>query len=157
MLHVGDAAPDFVLNDADNQPVRLSSFNGQAVILFFYPRDHTPGCTIEAQKFSSEHAAIQAAGGVVIGISMDSPDAHCAFRDKNHLPFHLLSDSEGHVHDMYDAWRTKLLGRTSFGVRRCSYLIDSDGIIRRVYKTVGILGHAKKVREDLELLAHGAT
>lgn len=154
MLKVGDAAPDFVLENADGDPVRLSSFIGAPVILYFYPKDHTPGCTIQAQRFRAEHDAIQDAGGVLLGVSMDASDAHCTFRDKHDLPFHLLADTDGRVHDMYDAWRTKLLGRNSLGVRRCTYLIDSDGIIRRVYKNVGVLGHAKKVREDLELLVH---
>lgn len=154
VLKVGDAAPDFVLEDSDGRSVRLSSFIGNPVVLFFYPKDHTPGCTIEAQRFRQEHDAIQEAGGVVLGVSMDDADSHCSFRDKHDLPFHLLADLDGHVHDLYDAWRTKLFGRNSLGVRRCTYLIDSDGIIRRVYKTINVLGHAKKVREDLELLVH---
>lgn len=157
MLKPGDAAPDFVLNDADGNAVRLSSFSGRPVILYFYPKDNTPGCTLEAQKFAAEHKAITHAGGVVIGVSMDSSASHCGFRDKHALPFHLLADEEGHAHDLYGAWRTKLLGRRSLGVRRCTYLIDGDGIIRQVYRTVNVLGHAKRVREDLERLVHPAT
>lgn len=156
MLKVGDAAPDFVLKDADGNDVRLSSFSGRPVVLFFYPKDNTPGCTIEAQKFRHEHPAVEDLGGVVLGVSLDGNDSHCDFRDKHDLPFRLLSDPEGHVHDLYGAWRTTILGRNSLGVRRCTYLIDGSRVVRRVYKRVNVLGHAKKVREDLELLVQPA-
>ncbi len=156
VLRVGDAAPDFVLKDADGRDVRLSSFSGRPVVLFFYPKDNTPGCTIEAQRFRNEHASIEDAGGVVLGVSLDGSESHCDFRDKNDLPFRLLSDPEGHVHDLYGAWRTTILGRNSLGVRRCTYLIDGARVVRRVYKRVNVIGHAKKVREDLQLMAQPA-
>lgn len=152
MLPEGDAAPDFVLKDANGDDLRLSSFSGQPIVLFFYPKDSTPGCTIEAQKFRAHHDEITGLGAVLIGVSLDDGDSHCAFRDKHDLPFHLVSDPEGRAHDHYGAWRTTLLGRNALGVRRCTYIIDGDGIIRKAYSRVNILGHAKQVVQDLERL-----
>ncbi len=150
MLREGDAAPDFVLKDADGNDLRLSGFSGRSIVLYFYPRDGTPGCTIEAQKFRDQHGAIEALDAVIIGVSLDNESSHCDFRDRHELPFHLVSDPDGRVHDLYEAWRTTLLGRNSLGVKRCTYLIDGDGIIRRSYGRVNVLGHAKSVVKDLE-------
>lgn len=152
MLRDGDAAPDFVLKDADGKDVRLSTFGGKAIVLFFYPKDHTPGCTIQAKRFRDSFEEIVAQGAVVVGVSLDDVESHCAFRDKHGLPFPILSDPEGRVHDLYDAWRTSLLGRSSFAVRRCTFIIDPDGIIRKVYRRVNVLGHAKEVQRELERL-----
>jgi thioredoxin-dependent peroxiredoxin len=153
MLRPGDAAPDFVLKDADGRDVRLSSFSGQPIVLYFYPRDHTPGCTIQAKGFRDHHPEFERLGAMVVGVSLDTPKEHCAFRDKHQLQFPLLADPEGRVHDLYEAWRTTLFGRRSIGVRRCTFIIDSDGIIRRVYKRVNVLTHARQVIKDLERLA----
>lgn len=150
MLRPGDAAPDFVLKDADGNDVRLSSFSGRPILLFFYPRDNTAGCTMEAKRLRDSSAEFARHGAQLVGVSMDSPETHCAFRDKHDLPFTLLSDPEGRVHDLYSAWRTHLLGRRPIGVRRSSFLIDGDGIIRVVYKRVRPLTHARQVLKDLE-------
>jgi thioredoxin-dependent peroxiredoxin len=154
VLKPGDAAPDFVLKDADGRDVRLSSFLGRPVVLYFFPKDNTPGCTMEAKRFRDHHGDIAATGAVVVGVSLDDVATHCAFRDKHQLPFHLLADPEGRVHDLYDAWRTTLFGRSHLGVRRCTYLIGPDGLVREVYRNVNvnILGHAKQVVKDLERL-----
>lgn len=152
MLRPGDAAPDFVLKDADGNDVRLSAFSGHPILLFFYPRDHTAGCTVEAKRLRDAAGAFARHGAQIVGVSMDSTESHCSFRDKHDLPFPLLSDPEGRVHDLYSAWRTHLLGRRSFAVRRCSFLIDGDGIIRVVYRRVRPFGHAKQVLKDLERL-----
>lgn len=152
MLREGDAAPDFVLKDADGNDLRLSGFSGRSIVLYFYPKDNTPGCTIEARAFRDHHDEIAALDGVVIGVSLDDGESHCGFRDKHDLPFHLVSDPDGRVHDLYEAWRTTLLGRNSLGVKRSTYIIDGDGIIRRAYGRVNVLGHAKAVVKDLERL-----
>lgn len=152
MLKEGDAAPDFVLKDADGQDVRLSSLLGRPVVVYFYPKDNTVGCTIEAKGFRDNMQDIEAHGAVVLGISMDSIAKHCGFRDKHQIPYLLLSDPDGRVHDLYDAWLTTLFGKTHFAVRRCTYVIDAQGIIRKVYRHVNPLGHAKDISKDLELL-----
>ncbi len=145
MLKPGDAAPDFSLKDADGHNFRLSTMRGHPVVLYFYPRDNTAGCTIEARGFRDQHAELQAVGASVVGVSLDNPDRHCAFRDKHNLPFTLLSDSEGRVHDLYDAWLTTLFGKRHFAVRRCTFVIDGAGVVRRVYRHVNPIGHAADV------------
>lgn len=152
MLKPGDAAPDFVLPDADGKPVRLSTFSGKWLVVYFYPRDRTPGCTIEAKGFRDEFEALAEAGVVVVGVSLDDTESHCDFREKYDIPFHLLSDADGRIHDLYDAWRTRLFGRHAIGVRRCTFLVDPQGIIRYVYRVVQPVGHAKAVRAKLESL-----
>ncbi len=152
MLLPGDAAPDFVLPDPDGKDVRLSTFSGKPIVLYFYPKDNTPGCTIEAKRFRDEYEEIARHGAVVVGVSLDDPDSHCGFRDQYGIPFHLLSDTDGYVHDLYEAWRTTLFGKTSLAVKRCTYLIDRDGIIRKAYGRVNVMNHAKNVVKDLERL-----
>jgi len=152
MLRAGDAAPDFVLKDADGKDVRLSSLSGHPIVLYFYPKDNTVGCTVQAKDFRDHHREITALGAVVVGVSLDDAASHCDFRDKHHLPFTLLADPDGRVHDLYEAWRTTLFGRSSIGVRRSTFLIGPDGIIRKVYGRVNLLGHAKQILGDLERL-----
>lgn len=152
MLLVGDAAPDFVLANADGESVRLSSHQGKPIVLYFYPKDNTPGCTLQAKRFRDVYEEIAAHGAVVVGVSLDDTEAHCGFRDRHDLPFVLLSDPDGRVHDLYEAWRTTIFGKTALAVRRCTYLIDGDGIIRRTYGRVNVLNHAQQVVRDLERL-----
>jgi peroxiredoxin Q/BCP len=149
VILVGDAAPDFVLRNGDGKDVRLSNFSGQSIVLYFYPKDHTPGCTVQAKRFRDVYEEIASHGAVVVGVSLDDSDSHCKFQAEYHLPFHLLSDVDGRVHDLYAAWRTTLLGKNALGVRRCTYLIDGDGIIRKTYHRVNVLTHAKQVVQDL--------
>lgn len=157
MLKPGDAAPDFVLKDADGNDVRLSSFSGKPIVLYFYPKDLTPGCTIQSKGLRDHYDELRTLNAVVVGISLDEPERHAEFIDTCGLPFPLLSDPEGRVHDLYDAWRTTLLGRTPMAVRRCTFVIDGDGIIRDVHKNVNVFTHAKTVVKDLERLkAQGA-
>ena len=153
MLKPGDAAPDFVLKDAEGRDVRLSSFSGRPIVLWFYPKDLTPGCTLQAKGLRDQHDALQEQhNAVVVGVSLDPPDRHPEFTESCGLPFALLSDPEGRVHDLYDAWRTSLFGRSHLAVRRCTFIIDGDGIIRAVHKNVNVLTHARTVVKDLERL-----
>ena len=123
------------------------------IVLFFYPKDNTPGCTIQAKGLRDHTENLAKHNAVVVGISLDDPESHLEFQESCHLGYTLLSDPEGRVHDLYDAWRTTLLGRSHFAVRRCTFVIDADGIIRAVHKTVNVFTHAKAVVKDLERLA----
>jgi thioredoxin-dependent peroxiredoxin len=152
MLKPGDAALDFVLKDQDGRDLRLSSFSGRPIVLFFYPKDLTPGCTIQAKGLRDLSEEFAKHNAVVVGVSLDPPDRHQEFQETCGLGFPLLSDPEGRVHDLYDAWRTTLLGRSSMAVRRCTFVIDADGIVRAVHAHVNVFTHAKAVLKDLERL-----
>ncbi|MEK6976308.1 MAG: peroxiredoxin [Candidatus Thermoplasmatota archaeon] len=153
MLKPGDAALDFVLKDQDGHDVRLSSFSGRPIVLFFYPKDLTPGCTIQAKGLRDHMADIAKHNAVVVGVSLDNSERHLEFQETCDLGYPLLSDPEGRVHDLYDAWRTTLLGRSHFGVRRCTFVIDADGIIRAVHATVNVFTHARTIVKDLNRMA----
>ena len=137
MLEVGTKAPDFTLPDQDGNPVSLSQFLGKKVVLYFYPRDNTPGCTRQAQAFARSHGAFQEKNTVVIGVSRDSAASHLKFAQKYDLPFVLLSDPELQAIQAYGVWQEKkLYGKVSMGVVRSTYLIDEAGIIERVLPKV---------------------
>lgn len=153
VLKPGDAAPDFVLKDQDGEDLRLSRFAGHPIVLFFYPRDNAPGCALEARGFRDQAETLAEQDARVVGVSLDGPEIHRAFRSRNRLTFPLLSDPDGRVHDLYEAWRTTLFGRRSWAVRRCTYLIDTDGIIRRVYRRANPLLHARQVVKDVRRMA----
>ena len=130
MLQVGDRAPDFTLLNQDGNPVSLSDFLGQRVVLYFYPKDNTPGCTKQACGFSDRYPQFMEKGAVVIGISKDSVASHKKFEEKYGLAFTLLSDVERKVIEAYDVWKEKKnYGKVSMGVVRTTYLIDEQGII----------------------------
>ena len=135
MLEAGMKAPDFVLKDKDGNEVRLGDFQGRRVVLYFYPRDNTPGCTRQACAFRDEIEAYHALDIPVIGISKDSEASHQKFAAKHALPFLLLADPELSAIKAYDVWQEKkLYGKVSMGVVRTTYLIGKDGIIEQVWK-----------------------
>lgn len=137
MLEVGTKAPDFALLNRDGETVRLSDFLGKRVVLYFYPRDNTPGCTRQARAFAESYEQFQALDVVVIGISKDSVASHVKFAQKQALPFVLLSDPELQVIQAYGVWQEKkLYGKVSMGVVRSTYLIDPEGKIERVMPKV---------------------
>ncbi len=137
MLNVGEKAPEFTLADRNGQPVRLSDFAGKRVVLYFYPRDNTPGCTRQACAFARLYEEFQALNAVVVGISKDSVASHDRFAQKYGLPFVLLSDPELLAIQAYGVWQEKkLYGKTSMGVVRTTYLLDEQGIIQKVMPKV---------------------
>jgi len=146
MLEENTLAPDFTLESDRGEPVSLSDFRGKKVVLYFYPKDNTPGCTKEACSFRDENAAISMKGAVVIGISPDSVASHAKFRDKFDLPFYLLSDPDKKVASMYGAWAEKVVcGKPSVGMTRSTFVIDEEGKIIKVFPKVKVDGHVQEV------------
>ncbi len=142
----GAPAPDFRLPDATGTEHGLSDYRGRWVVLYFYPADDTPGCTTEACQFRDRHAAIEAAGAVVLGVSPDDPASHARFQAKYDLPFTLLADVDHRVAERYGAWQLKTsYGRSQMGVVRSTFLIDPEGRIARVWPKVKADGHAEEV------------
>ena len=134
MLEVGMKAPEFTLPDRDGNPVSLSDFAGKRVVLYFYPKDNTPGCTRQACAFAGAYEEFKALDAAVIGVSRDSAASHQRFAEKYDLPFTLLSDPELTAIQAYDVWQEKkLYGKTSMGVVRTTYLIDENGNIEKVW------------------------
>ncbi|MDU4960150.1 MAG: thioredoxin-dependent thiol peroxidase [Sporomusaceae bacterium] len=137
MLQAGSKAPDFTLPDQNGAPVSLAAFRGRKVVLYFYPRDNTPGCTRQACAFAGAYEAFQEQNVAVIGVSKDSVVSHRKFVEKNNLPFILLADPELAVIQAYDVWQEKkLYGKTSMGVIRATYIIDEAGVIEQVMPKV---------------------
>lgn len=137
MLEIGMKAPDFTLQDKDGNQVALSDFAGKKVVLYFYPRDNTPGCTRQACAFAQNYDGFKERGVEVIGISKDSVASHAKFADKHELPFLLLSDPGLVAIQGYDVWKEKkLYGKISMGVVRTTYVIDENGIIEKVMPKV---------------------
>jgi peroxiredoxin Q/BCP len=150
MPEVGDRAPAFTLPDQSGEPVKLSDFKGKAVVLYFYPKDDTPGCTREACSFRDEHSALVKAGAVVLGVSPDSTASHQKFAGKFKLPFPLLADTDHTVSEKYGAWGEKsLYGRKFMGITRSTFLIGKDGKVARVWPKVKVDGHVDEVQKAL--------
>ena len=137
MLETGTKAPDFTLNDKDGKVVSLSDFMGKKVVLYFYPKDNTPGCTRQACAFAAAYEAFRSRNAVVIGVSKDSAASHQRFAAKYDLPFVLLSDPERQAIEAYGVWQEKkMCGKVSMGVVRSTYVIDGDGVIRHALPKV---------------------
>lgn len=137
MVEVGQKAPLFTLPDQNGEMVSLESYRGQKVIVYFYPRDNTPGCTRQAQAFAAEHEAFVQKGAVVLGISKDSVASHQKFAAKYELPFRILSDPDHQVLEAYGVWQEKkLYGKVSMGTVRTTFLIDEEGVVQSVMKKV---------------------
>lgn len=151
MLTEGQRAPDFTLPDEDGNPVSLKDYGGKKVILYFYPKDETPGCTVEACSFRDAFDEFLAAGAVVLGVSPDDAGSHTKFRKRHGLPFHLLSDPDHNVAGAYGAWGAKnLYGRKSEGILRSTFVIDGGGAITKVFRKVKPEGHAEEVLAALQ-------
>jgi len=150
MLKVGAQAPAFTLESSQGGKVSLSDFKGKSVVLYFYPRDATPGCTVEAQSFRDAAKQLAKKGAVVLGVSKDSIASHCKFADKEKLNFPLLSDPDSKVIDRYGAWGEKsLYGKKSMGIIRTTVVIAPDGKVKEIFPKVKVAGHVEKVLEAL--------
>lgn len=139
-------APDFSLLDETGQERKLSDFRGKTVLLYFYPKDDTPGCTTEACNFRDDYSSYEKAGITILGVSPDSVKSHVKFKQRYHLPFTLLADEDHAVCELYDVWKLKKqFGREFYGVARTSYLISADGMICKVFENVKPAEHSVEV------------
>jgi peroxiredoxin Q/BCP len=152
-IEPGSPAPDFTLPADAGGKVKLSKLRGRPVVLYFYPKDDTPGCTREACAFRDRHQELQKLGVTILGVSADDVASHGRFRDKYELNFPLLADVDHKVADKYGAWREKnMYGKKSMGIQRSTYLIDADGKVARVWKRVSVDGHDEEVIEAIREL-----
>lgn len=150
----GRKAPAFTLPADDGSTVKLADLQGMPVVLYFYPRDDTPGCTREACAFRDNSEELARLGAKVFGISADSVESHAKFRDKYDLNFPLLADTDHKVAERYGAWREKnMYGKKSMGIQRSTYLIDAAGKVAKVWKRVKVDGHAEEVLQALKALS----
>ena len=151
MVEAGKPAPDFTLLDHQGKKVTLSKLKGSPVILYFYPRDDTPGCTKEACGFRDAFADYEKAGAKVIGVSPDNVASHAKFTKKYELPFTLLADSENKVCEAFGVWKEKsMYGKKYIGVERTTFVIDAKGVVRQVFPKVKVEGHSDAVLEALK-------
>jgi thioredoxin-dependent peroxiredoxin len=150
---IGNPVPDFTLPSTAGEPFRLAALRGAPVVLYFYPKDATSGCTLEAQEFRDLHAKLRRAGATVWGISRDSLASHARFRAAQALSFHLLSDAEEHACRLFDVIREKnMYGRKVMGIERSTFLVDSKGVLRQEWRKVKVAGHAEVVLEAVRAL-----
>lgn len=153
MIEEGKKAPAFSLKDQSGQTVKLTDFSGKYVVLYFYPKDDTPGCTKEACSFRDEHSKLEKAGAVVLGVSPDDEARHVKFIEKYELPFTLLADTEHAVAEKYGAWGEKNnYGKKYMGIVRSTFLIGPDGKVAKVWPKVKPEGHGEEVLEALRAL-----
>jgi peroxiredoxin Q/BCP len=146
MLEVGKKAPDFTLKDQDGNKRKLSDYKGKPVVLYFYPKDDTPGCTTEACSFRDNFGMFKRKGIEVLGVSIDNEKSHVKFREKYNLPFTLLSDTDKKVVDKYGVWVEKnMYGKKKWGTARKTFLIDEDGKIKHIFNKVKTDIHAQEV------------
>jgi peroxiredoxin Q/BCP len=146
VISEGEAAPDFTLRSDDGDDVTLSSLRGRPVVLYFYPKDDTPGCTTQACGIRDAYEEFEQEGAVVLGVSPDDERSHTKFREKYNLPFTLLADTDHHVAEQYGVWgEKKYMGRTYLGVKRWTFVIAEDGTVKKVFPDVKPAGHAENV------------
>ena len=152
-LEVGDKAPAFTLTADDGTKVRLSALKGAPIVIYFYPKDDTPGCTREACAFRDQHAALKKLGAKVLGISPDDVESHAEFRDKFNLNFPLLADPGHKVAEKFGAWREKVrFGKKSMGIQRSTFILDKKGVVAKRWKSVKVDGHDAHVLKALEAI-----
>jgi len=156
-MDINDKAPDFTLPDQNGDNVSLKNFRGRYVVLYFYPRADTPGCTVEACEFRDSYKKIEKTGTVILGVSPDQPKAQKKFEEKYSLPFTLLGDADKKVCDAYGVIQEKnMYGKKVMGVARTTFIIGPDGRIKRIFRKVKPQGHADEVLDFLKKSAKGA-
>lgn len=150
MVEINKKAPDFTLTADDGKKYSLNDFRGKKVILYFYPKDNTSGCTKEACNFRDNIKLFQKKNAVIIGISKDSIESHKKFKSKFNLPFHLLSDEALDAIKKYDVWKEKsMYGKKYYGVERSTFIIDEKGIVREIFRKVKVDGHIEEILDKL--------
>jgi len=151
MLKEGSKAPSFTLESDEGKKISLKDFLGKKVVLYFYPKDDTPGCTKEACSFTENLGSVTKAGAVVLGVSADSVESHKKFKEKYGLTFPLLSDPDREVIEKYEVWKEKnMYGKKSMGIERTTFVIDSEGKIAHIFPRVKVDGHTQEVLEKLK-------
>lgn len=146
MLTENTTAPDFSLPDENGKTHNLSDYRGKDVVLYFYPKDDTPGCTAEACSFRDDYSAYEKTDIVILGVSVDSPKSHAKFKQKYQLPFTLLSDEKHEVCEKYGVWALKkMMGREYMGILRTTFLISKEGLIKKVFEDVKPAGHSQEI------------
>ncbi|MGE0091383.1 MAG: thioredoxin-dependent thiol peroxidase [Bacteroidia bacterium] len=146
MLKIGDKAPDFTGKDQDGKEITLSQFKGDKLVLYFYPKDNTPGCTSEACDLRDNYDKFLSKGYKVVGVSKDSPKSHQNFIEKHNLPFPLISDTETQIQQAYGVWGLKkMMGREYYGTIRKTFVIDKEGIIEDIIEKVNTKAHARQI------------
>ncbi|OGU34506.1 MAG: alkyl hydroperoxide reductase [Ignavibacteria bacterium GWB2_35_6b] len=151
MVEEGKKAPEFILPDSDGNKVSLKDFEGKNVVIYFYPKDLTPGCTVESCDFRDAHPDFKNINTVVLGLSIDSQKKHRKFRDKYELPFTLLSDEDKTVVNEYGVWKEKsMFGRKYMGIERTTVIIGPDGIVKKIFTKVSVPDHVEEVLKVLK-------
>jgi len=146
VLNIGDKAPDFEVNNQNSEKTKLSDFKGKKVVLYFYPKDNTPGCTAESCNLRDNYQQLKAAGYEILGVSPDSEKSHQNFINKYELPFTLLVDTEKYILQKYDVWKEKsMYGRKYMGTVRTTFIIDEDGRIERIIEKVNTKDHTNQI------------
>src|SRR5690625_3241679 len=145
-IQVGEQAPDFELQNQDGEVVRLSDYRGKRVVLYFYPKDMTPGCTTQACDFRDHYEKFVGLDAVILGVSPDPIERHQQFIEKHDLPFHLLADEDHEVANLYGVWQLKkMFGREFYGIVRSTFVIDQAGVLQKEFRNVRVKGHVNKV------------
>lgn len=147
-VEVGKQAPDFTLPNQNGEQISLSDFKGKYVVLYFYPKDMTPGCTTEACDFRDQHESFQNLDTVILGVSPDPVERHQKFIDKHDLPFHLLADEDHQVAEDYEVWKLKRnFGKEYYGIERSTFILDKEGNLQKEFRKVKVKGHVEEALE----------
>lgn len=151
MIEIGKKAPDFTLLNQDGKKISLKDFKGKKIVLYFYPKDNTSGCTKEACNFRDEFPKFKKSDAIILGVSPDSVTSHKKFAEKFNLPFNLLADEDKKVVKLYDVWKEKsMYGKKYMGVERTTFIIDESGKIKKIFNKVKVDGHNEEVMKELK-------